>query len=90
MRCRPARSYMRNHGSYAALLQVPVGKAPGWRTSATSIVKYSWLNVLLIFVPVSSSLHQQKRALNVLSSLQVSWAMHFSGQSRELGASEMV
>ncbi|ORY72411.1 Sodium/calcium exchanger protein-domain-containing protein [Leucosporidium creatinivorum] len=37
--------------------KVPVGKAPGWRTSAMSIVKYSWLNVLLIFVPVSWAMH---------------------------------
>ncbi|GAA5821249.1 hypothetical protein JCM11251_004535 [Rhodosporidiobolus azoricus] len=39
----------------AGLLEpkIPVAKPPGWRSSAMNIVKHSWLNVLLVFVPVS-------------------------------------
>ncbi|KAM0786310.1 hypothetical protein ACM66B_001788 [Microbotryomycetes sp. NB124-2] len=32
---------------------VPVGKPPGWRASLKATVRYSWLNVLLIMVPVA-------------------------------------
>ncbi|BGP14581.1 hypothetical protein JCM10213v2_002530 [Rhodosporidiobolus nylandii] len=37
--------------------QVPVATPPGWRSSLMNIVKYSWLNVLLVFVPVSWAMH---------------------------------
>ncbi|SGY16660.1 BQ5605_C012g06942 [Microbotryum silenes-dioicae] len=37
--------------------KVPVGKPPGWRTSGMNIIKYSWLNVLLVFIPVSWAMH---------------------------------
>ncbi|BGP38614.1 hypothetical protein JCM10450v2_002563 [Rhodotorula kratochvilovae] len=37
--------------------RVPVAKAPGWRSSLINIAKYSWLNVLLVFVPVSWACH---------------------------------
>ncbi|KAK4050255.1 hypothetical protein OIV83_003576 [Microbotryomycetes sp. JL201] len=32
---------------------VPVGKPPGWKASIKATVNYSWLNVLLVMVPVS-------------------------------------
>ncbi|BGP23476.1 hypothetical protein JCM10295v2_002372 [Rhodotorula toruloides] len=31
----------------------PVANAPGWKSFAINIVRYSWLNVLLVFIPVS-------------------------------------
>ncbi|SCV67707.1 BQ2448_5318 [Microbotryum intermedium] len=37
--------------------KVPVGKPPGWRMSGMNIIKYSWLNVLLVFIPVSWGMH---------------------------------
>ncbi|GAA5884583.1 hypothetical protein JCM6882_005306 [Rhodosporidiobolus microsporus] len=39
----------------AGLLEpkIPVARPPGWRSSCINIVKHSWLNVLLVFVPVS-------------------------------------
>ncbi|GAA5855561.1 hypothetical protein JCM8547_007891 [Rhodosporidiobolus lusitaniae] len=37
--------------------KVPIKKAPGWRSSLRNIVTYSWLNVLLVFVPVSWACH---------------------------------
>ncbi|GAA6004703.1 uncharacterized protein JCM10292_002484 [Rhodotorula paludigena] len=37
--------------------KIPVATAPGWRSSLMNIVKYSWLNVLLVFVPVSWACH---------------------------------
>ncbi|KAL8279079.1 hypothetical protein RQP46_008537 [Phenoliferia psychrophenolica] len=35
----------------------PVGRPPGWRTSAMNACRYSWLNVLLVFVPISWAMH---------------------------------
>ncbi|GAA5899352.1 hypothetical protein JCM8208_001624 [Rhodotorula glutinis] len=37
--------------------RIPVATAPGWRSSLNNIVRYSWLNVLLVFVPVSWACH---------------------------------
>ncbi|GAA5967248.1 hypothetical protein JCM11641_000488 [Rhodosporidiobolus odoratus] len=36
---------------------IPVAKPPGWRSSCRNIVTYSWLNLLLVFVPVSWAMH---------------------------------
>ncbi|GAA6052372.1 hypothetical protein JCM3770_000210 [Rhodotorula araucariae] len=37
--------------------RVPVAKAPGWRSSLLNIARYSYLNLLLVFVPVSWICH---------------------------------
>ncbi|GAA6037888.1 hypothetical protein JCM8097_009475 [Rhodosporidiobolus ruineniae] len=37
--------------------KVPVAPAPGWRSSLKATVTYSWLNILLVFVPVSWACH---------------------------------
>lgn len=59
----------------------PIGKVPGWRASAKAAARYSWLNVLLVFVPASTLPACVRCSWLTSSSLQISWAMHFSGQS---------
>lgn len=67
---------------------VPVGKPPGWRSSLLATVRYSWLNVLLIAVPVSSRPRAQIRTewrnperSRLSLAMQIAWAMDFSHQS---------
>ncbi|KAM0749515.1 calcium/proton exchanger [Meredithblackwellia eburnea MCA 4105] len=43
----------------------PVGKPPGWRTSAWNVVKYSYLNILLVFVPISWAMHFSHQSATV-------------------------
>ncbi|KAK0551867.1 hypothetical protein OC845_001944 [Tilletia horrida] len=45
--------------SFADLLtpERKVGKAPSYGQSLVAIMKYSWINVLLVFIPVSWALH---------------------------------
>lgn len=40
----------------------PVGKPPGWKASFMSTLRYSWLNVLLIMIPVSRVVSVRRQA----------------------------
>jgi len=40
--------------------EMPLGEAPGVRESITAIIKTSWLNALLIFIPLSWIFHYVK------------------------------
>ncbi|BGP30783.1 hypothetical protein JCM10296v2_002540 [Rhodotorula toruloides] len=50
----PTRAFL---GKHLLEPKVPVANAPGWRSSAINIARYSWLNVLLVFIPVSWACH---------------------------------
>lgn len=53
---------------------VPVGKPPGWRASLIATVRFSWLNVLLVAVPVAWGLNfsnQNPTAVFVASMLAI-------------------
>lgn len=39
------------------MFRTSVSKEPTWRESMMAIIKASWLNVLLVFIPVSWALH---------------------------------
>lgn len=43
----------------------PIGKPPGWRSSAHNAARYSWLNVLLIMIPVSWAMHFSNQSATV-------------------------
>lgn len=65
----------------------PIGKPPGWKTSALNIARYSWLNVLIVFIPVrlrlewGAIIEGGSGADCTHVPAQISWAMHFSGQN---------
>lgn len=62
----------------------PLGKNPTFRQCLINVARYSWLNVLFVFVPVRShwlSGSELKAVLTARKRRQVSWAMHFSHQS---------
>ncbi|KAK4049879.1 hypothetical protein OIO90_005268 [Microbotryomycetes sp. JL221] len=53
---------------------VPVGKPPGWRACIKATIKYSWLNVLLLMVPVAWAMeysHQSSTAIFITSGLAI-------------------
>jgi Ca2+:H+ antiporter len=60
----------------------PVGKEPTWGQSAKAIVFASWLNLLLVFIPVSRLRLRQVSEPGLITDnrarLQVGWALHFA------------